>query len=212
MYPIQSHGFCSLSQVSLCKRKQKCKPWCYMFYLAFQNDLPFQVRTELLLVPPLAAQMESNICQNMSLIFISYLAPVQHMVVFDTTASNLKWVIWFSRRTRNLSLISSKRSFSSTVTVPIPSGLKDIKFTTWYSCRTNADISFWSLYPTVPLTGHHKSDGDMSRRILTGFMAIKIFYCIKAPKTLCGDYNGHYWLLVFWQQVGQRLLCDACHL
>lgn len=37
----------------------------------------------------------------------------------------LKCVIWFSRSTRSLSLISSKRSFSSTVTVPIPSGLKD---------------------------------------------------------------------------------------
>lgn len=37
----------------------------------------------------------------------------------------LKCVIWFSNRTRSLSLISSKRSFSSTVTVPIPSGLKE---------------------------------------------------------------------------------------
>lgn len=37
--------------------------------------------------------------------------------------THLKFVIWFSRRTRNRSLISSKRSFSSTVTVPRPSGL-----------------------------------------------------------------------------------------
>lgn len=44
-----------------------------MFYWAFQNDLPFQVRTELLLVPPLAAQMESNICQSIRLILIEIL-------------------------------------------------------------------------------------------------------------------------------------------
>lgn len=37
----------------------------------------------------------------------------------------LKCVIWFSRSTRSRSLISSNRSFSSTVTVPIPSGLKE---------------------------------------------------------------------------------------
>ncbi len=37
--------------------------------------------------------------------------------------THLKFVIWFSRRTRNRSLISSKRSFSSTATVPRPSGL-----------------------------------------------------------------------------------------
>lgn len=48
----------------------------------------------------------------------------QHMVAEH--GSYLKCVIWFSRRTRSLSLISSKCSFSSTVTVPIPSGLKDI--------------------------------------------------------------------------------------
>lgn len=59
----------------------------------------------------------------------SYTTTDHYMVVIHAYASYLKCVIWFSRSTRSLSLISSKRSFSSTVTVPIPSGLKDITFT-----------------------------------------------------------------------------------
>lgn len=73
----------------------------------------------------------------------SGLAPVQHMVVFHTYAYYLKCVIWFSRSTRSLSLISSKRSFSSAVTVPMPSGLRYIRFTSnKHVCSTIITLLF----------------------------------------------------------------------
>lgn len=53
------------------------------------------------------------------------LSSLTNLISPSTLDPYLKCVIWFSSRTRSLSLISSKRSFSSTVTVPIPSGLKE---------------------------------------------------------------------------------------
>ena len=44
--------------------------------------------------------------------------------------TNLKFVIWCSRRTRSRFFIVVKFSFSSWVTVPTPSGLKSVKY--WY--------------------------------------------------------------------------------
>lgn len=68
--------------------------------------------------------------------------PRQHHVL--DRGPNLKWVIWFSRRTRSLSLISSKRSLSSAVTVPIPSGLKN---TRRWSARWRSDDLMAALLP-----------------------------------------------------------------
>lgn len=94
--------------------------------------LPFQARTALLWAPPLVVRMESSICKRNwnallnNLFFSSMMVSIlQYKCFLMKYASNLKCVIWFSSNTRCLSLISSKRSFSSTVTVPIPSGLKD---------------------------------------------------------------------------------------
>lgn len=48
---------------------------------------------------------------------------LHNMLSVWKASTHLKFVIWFSSRTRNRSLMSSKRSFSSTITVPRPSGL-----------------------------------------------------------------------------------------
>ena len=45
--------------------------------------------------------------------------------------TNLKFVIWCSRRTRSRFFIVVKFSFSSWVTVPTPSGLKSVKYRYW---------------------------------------------------------------------------------
>lgn len=80
--------------------------------------------------------------------------------------THLKFVIWFSRRTRNRSLISSKRSFSSTVTVPRPSGLfykqnmplfanwlgRKINFESrgkWYKSKETLELVYLLIYLVI---------------------------------------------------------------
>lgn len=75
---------------------------------------------------------------------------------------NLKFVIWYSSRFRSLSLMRAYKSFSSTVTVPIPSGLErsqkgrkgiqsreDHHF--MHFCLTSFLASFFQLSPSFSL-------------------------------------------------------------
>lgn len=73
----------------------------------------------------------------------------------------------------------------------MPSGLKDIKFTTVIRVAPMLTFHFEAFIPQ-----YHQLD------------TIKVM--VKCHNMSRGDHKSHSWRRVFWQQVGHRLLCNAC--